>query len=80
MLLLTELLQGGNPELVIMVIGQRRAALPHDVGRDGLCRDLHCLHTTDEGLEPLVGERRLTPIQLYDPAGVTQVQKVLKTW
>lgn len=74
---LTQLLQGGDPELVIMVVGQWRHAFPHDFRRDGLSRHLHCIHTTDEGLEPLVGKWGLTPIQLYDPAGA---QKELKTW
>lgn len=72
---LTQLLQGGDPELVIVVFGQWRSAFPHDFPRDGLRRHLHCIHTTDEGLEPLVGERGLTPIQLYDPAGAQKVSK-----
>lgn len=59
---LTELLQGGDPILVIMVIRQRRCAFSHDFCSDGLGWHLHRLHTTDEGLKPLVGERRLTPI------------------
>lgn len=54
---LTQLLQGGDPKLVVMVVGQRRHALSHDFRRDGFSRHLHCVHTTDEGLEPLVGER-----------------------
>ena len=59
---LTQLLQGGDPELVVMVFGQWRSALPHDFRRDGLGGHLHRLHTADEGLEPLVGERGLTPV------------------
>ena len=72
---LTQLLQGGDPELVIMVVGQWRGAFPHDVSGDGLCRHLHGLHTTDEGLEPLVGERGLTPVQLYDPGEEIRTRK-----
>lgn len=66
---LTQFLQGGDPELVVVFVRQRCSAFSHDLSRDGLCRHLHRLHVTNEGLEPLVGERRLTPIQLYDPAG-----------
>lgn len=65
---LTQFLQGGDPELVIVVFRQGRSAFAHDVGCDGLCRHLHRIHVTDEGLEPLVGEGRLAPVQLYDPA------------
>lgn len=72
---LTQLLQGGNPKLVIMVVGQGCSASSHDLRRDGLSRHLHRIHATDEGLEPLVGKRGLTPIQLYDPVGT---QKELK--
>lgn len=73
---LTQLLQGGNPKLVIMVVRQWCSASSHDVRRNGLSRHLHRFHATDEGLEPLVGKRGLTPIQLYDPVGT---QKELKT-
>lgn len=76
---LTQLLQGGDPELVIVVVGQWRRAFPHDFRRDGLGRHLHRLHTTDEGLEPLVGERGLTPVQLYDPAGEDGALKTCRT-
>lgn len=62
-----------------MVVGQRRRAFPHYFSCDGLGRHLHCLHTTDEGLEPFVGERGLTPVQLYDPAGEDKELKTCRT-
>lgn len=58
-----------------MVFRQGSTAFPHDLSCDGLRRHLHRIHTTDEGLEPLVGEGRLTPVQLYDPEGHEQRQK-----
>lgn len=73
----TELLQGGDAELVVMVLGQRRPASPHDVGRDGLGGQLHQIHAADERLEPLVGERGLTPVELYDP--VCEMRTVTST-
>lgn len=65
---LTELLKGRDPELVVVVLGQRRRALAHDLGRDGLGGNLHGVHAADERLEPLVGERGLAAVQLDDPA------------
>lgn len=59
---LTEFLQGGDPKLLIMVFRQWGSAFPHYLSSDGLRRHLHRVHTTDESLEPLVGEGRLTPI------------------
>lgn len=59
---LTEFLQGGDPKLLIMIFRQRGSAFPHYLSSDGLRRHLHRVHTTDESLEPLVGEGRLTPI------------------
>lgn len=64
---LTQLLQRGNAKLVVVVVGQRRRALPHDLRCDGIGRHLHRFHAADQSLEALVGERRLTPVQLYDP-------------
>lgn len=64
---LTQFLQGGDSELFVVVVRQRRGAFAHDLGCDGLHWHLHWIHAADEGLEPLVGERRLTAIQLYDP-------------
>lgn len=59
---LTQLLQRGNAELVIMVVGQGRHALSHDLRGDGISRHLDRFHTADQSLEALVGKRRLTPI------------------
>jgi len=64
---LTQLLQGGDAELVVVVVRERRGALPHGVGGDGVGGDLHRLHAADQRLEPLVGERGLAAVQLYDP-------------
>lgn len=67
-LLLTQLLQGWNSKLVIVVFGKWRSAFTHGLCCNGFYRPLNWIHATDEGLETLVGEGRLTSIQLYDPA------------
>lgn len=72
---LTKLLQGRNPKLFIVIIRKRSAAGAHDFCCNGLGRSLHCLHPADEGLEALVGEWRLAPIELYDPESVKKRKK-----
>lgn len=78
----TQLLQGGHPKLVVMVIQYGSGAAPHDVGRDDLSGHLNRLHAADERLEALVGQRRLTAIQLYDPGeGVSGLgQAEMEEW
>lgn len=63
---LTQLLQGRDSVLVSMVLRDRGDAATHQAFRERLHRHLRRIQSTDQGLETLVGERRLPPIELYD--------------
>lgn len=65
--LLTQLLQGRDPVFVSVVLSDGGDTATHQGVRQGLHRHLRRIQSTDQGLETLVGERRLPAIQLYDP-------------
>lgn len=66
-LFLTQFLQGRDPVLVSVVIRDGGYAATHQGVRQRLHGHLGGIQSTDQGLETLVGERRLPAIQLYDP-------------
>lgn len=66
-LFLTQLLQGRDPELVAVVLRDGGHTAAHERVRQRLHRHLRRIESTDQGLETLVGERRLRTIQLYNP-------------
>lgn len=64
---LTQLLQRRHPILVSVVFRNRGHTSTHEGVRQSVHGHLGWIHSTDQGLETLVGERRLPAIELYDP-------------
>lgn len=71
----TKLFQRGHPKLVIMVVTGGCGTFLDNLRCDRLGRELHSIHTVDEGLKALVRKRRLTIIELYDPVGKKNVKR-----
>ena len=64
---LTQLLQGWDPIFFLVVLGDGSDTATHQCVWQSLHGHLRWVQATDQGLETLVGERRLPSIQLYDP-------------
>lgn len=66
---LTQLLQGRDPVLVPMILRDGGDTASHQAVRQSLHGQLGRVQATDQGLETLVGERRLAAIELDNPEG-----------
>lgn len=69
---LTKLFQGWHPKFVIMIFTDGCGTIFDNLKCYRLCRQLHGIHTVDEGLEALIRKRRVTIIEFYDPLRKTK--------